>query len=65
MISCSVGKVLRFASEGSPAGEGTRMLSDWLPFLIYAIIAAVIPATMVDGLVPVRDAPDRRGRSSG
>ena len=25
------------------------MLSDWLPFLIYAIIAAVIPATMVMG----------------
>ena len=25
------------------------MLSDWLPFLIYAIIAAVIPATMVIG----------------
>jgi NADH-quinone oxidoreductase subunit A len=23
------------------------MLSDWLPFLIYAIFAAVIPATMV------------------
>ena len=25
------------------------MLSDWLPFLIYAIIAAAIPATMVMG----------------
>ena len=25
------------------------MLSDWLPFLIYALIAAAIPATMVMG----------------
>jgi NADH-quinone oxidoreductase subunit A len=25
------------------------MLSDWLPFLIYALIAAAIPATMVIG----------------
>jgi len=25
------------------------MLSDWLPFLIYAIFAAIIPATMIAG----------------
>ena len=25
------------------------MLSDWLPFLIYAFFAAVIPATMIMG----------------
>ena len=25
------------------------MLSDWLPFLIYAIVAAIIPGTMIVG----------------
>ena len=29
------------------AGERTSVLSDWLPFLIYALFAAAIPATMI------------------
>jgi NADH-quinone oxidoreductase subunit A len=32
-----------------PAGERTRLLADWLPFLIYAVFAAAIPATMIAG----------------
>jgi NADH-quinone oxidoreductase subunit A len=37
---------------GSPPGpdvRGSRVLSDWLPFLFYAIFAAAIPATMIVG----------------
>ena len=40
------------------------MLSDWLPFLIYALFAAAIPATMIVGSFLVRDAPDVAARSS-
>ena len=35
---------------GSPSGpdvRGSRVLSNWLPFLFYAIFAAAIPATMI------------------
>jgi NADH-quinone oxidoreductase subunit A len=32
-----------------PAGIEESVLSDWLPFLIYALLAAVIPATMIVG----------------
>jgi len=41
--------VVAFARTRLPAFEGIedRVLSDWLPFLIYALLAAAIPATML------------------
>jgi NADH-quinone oxidoreductase subunit A len=41
--------VVRFAPEPPPPGGANAMLSDWLPFLVYALLAAVIPATMLIG----------------
>jgi NADH-quinone oxidoreductase subunit A len=38
--------VVGFASD-PPGGIEDSVLSDWLPFLIYAIFAAVIPASMI------------------
>jgi NADH-quinone oxidoreductase subunit A len=35
--------------RGRPPGIEESVLSDWLPFLIYALLAAVIPATMIVG----------------
>jgi NADH-quinone oxidoreductase subunit A len=41
--------VVAFARTRLPAFEGIedRVLSDWLPFLIYALLAAAIPASML------------------
>jgi len=39
--------VVGFAA--TPAGIEESVLSDWLPFLIYALLAALIPATMIMG----------------
>ena len=36
------------------------MLSDWLPFLIYALLAAVIPATMIMGSFVFSTRPSSR-----
>ena len=36
------------------------MLSDWLPFLIYALFAAAIPATMIFGSFAVATRPKSR-----
>ena len=36
------------------------MLSDWLPFLIYALLAAVIPATMILGSFVFSTRPSSR-----
>ena len=36
------------------------MLSDWLPFLIYALLAAVIPATMIVGSFVFSTRPSSR-----
>jgi NADH-quinone oxidoreductase subunit A len=41
-----VAGVVRFAPT-RPTRDSTPMLSDWLPFLIYALLAAAIPATMI------------------
>ena len=40
------------------------MLSDWLPFLIYAVFAAVIPASMIVFSFVFATRPQRRGRSA-
>ena len=38
----------RFRGDWPPgAGNEDTVLSDWLPFLIYAIMAAAIPASMI------------------
>jgi NADH-quinone oxidoreductase subunit A len=39
-----------------------RVLSDWLPFLIYALLAAAIPATMVVGSFVFATRPATRTR---
>ena len=38
------------------------MLSDWLPFLIYAVFAAAIPATMIVGSFLFSTRPSTRTR---
>ena len=37
----------RFRDDRPPAANEDSVLSDWLPFLIYAVFAAAIPATMI------------------
>jgi NADH-quinone oxidoreductase subunit A len=39
--------VVGFAGDPPPGSERGSVLSDWLPFLIYAFMAAAIPATMI------------------
>jgi len=39
--------VVGFATTGPQAATEDSVLSDWLPFLIYAFMAAVIPASMI------------------
>jgi NADH-quinone oxidoreductase subunit A len=39
--------VVAFAATGLSAGIEDSVLSDWLPLLIYALFAAVIPASMI------------------
>jgi NADH-quinone oxidoreductase subunit A len=39
--------VVAFARTGLRPGIEDSVLSDWLPFLIYALFAAAIPATMI------------------
>ena len=39
--------MVAFAANPPPRGSRTALLSDWLPFLIYALFAAAIPATML------------------
>jgi NADH-quinone oxidoreductase subunit A len=36
-----------YVSQATPDGIEESVLSDWLPFLIYAVFAAVIPASMI------------------
>jgi NADH-quinone oxidoreductase subunit A len=36
-----------YVSRATPNGIEESVLSDWLPFLIYAIFAAFIPASMI------------------
>jgi NADH-quinone oxidoreductase subunit A len=37
----------RFRDDRPPEATEDSVLSDWLPFLIYAVFAAAIPATMI------------------
>src|SRR4051812_36580145 len=39
------------------------MLGDWLPFLIYALIALMIPTTMIVGSFVLATRPTRRTRA--
>ena len=39
------------------------MLDSWLPFLIYGLLALMIPASMIGDVVRVRAAPARRTRA--
>ena len=39
--------MVAFAANPPSEGIEDRVLSDWLPFLIYALLAAAIPATML------------------
>jgi NADH-quinone oxidoreductase subunit A len=50
--------VVGFAA--TPAGIEESVLSDWLPFLIYALLAALIPATMIMGSFVLSTRPTSR-----
>jgi NADH-quinone oxidoreductase subunit A len=39
--------LLAFARASDPEGDRTDVFDNWLPFLIYAILAAAIPASMI------------------
>jgi NADH-quinone oxidoreductase subunit A len=41
------GARFRASPRRASPGKGKRVLSSWLPFLIYAVFAAAIPATML------------------
>jgi NADH-quinone oxidoreductase subunit A len=43
------GQSARFRGDLPPAATEDSVLTDWLPFLIYAVFAAAIPATMILG----------------
>jgi NADH-quinone oxidoreductase subunit A len=49
-IGCKLvrlGESARFRDDRPQAATEDSVLSDWLPFLIYAVFAAAIPATMI------------------
>ena len=46
-----------------PAGKEVGMLDNWLPFLIYATFALLIPASMVVMSFAFATRPSRRNRA--
>jgi NADH-quinone oxidoreductase subunit A len=59
--------VSRYGPANNPAtfGEETRVLHNWLPFLIYGIMALAIPSTMVLMSFVFAQRPQRRTRARG